>query len=325
MLRRLIYPILSILLLPGIADAQLTTGTVQGTVQDPSGAIVPGVEMALLNVDTNLTLTQHTNDVGTYVFSNVPPGTYRLRAILDGFKTADTTGLVVEVNRNTVVNVKIEPGDLKESVQVVAAADIIDTQSSVVRTNIGTEMITELPSDSRNPLGFAELAPGVDLNTNSLAGGSQMLGLSGVSANVSGARQQQNTFYLDGADNSSIRLNEGLQAPNVEAIAEVQVVTNSNSAEYGRQPGGYFNIITKSGTNQYTAAAFFISAMPLSTPTSGNATEAAYRSPPPTCGRQAARAAAQSCGIRPFSSALISASLIKAPSPARPSATRARG
>jgi hypothetical protein len=257
MLRRLTYSILCLLLLQGAAYAQLTTGTVQGTVQDQSNAIVPGVELALLNVDTNLALTQHTNNLGAYVFSNVPPGTYRLRAILDGFKTAETTGLVVEVNRNTVVNVTIEPGDLKESVQVVAAADIIDTQSSVVRTNIASKMITELPSDSRNPLGFAEMAPGVDLNANALTGGSQMLGLGGVSANVSGARQQQNTFYLDGADNSSIRLNEGLQAPNVEAIAEVQVVTNSNSAEYGRQPGGYFNIITKSGTNDLHGSGFF--------------------------------------------------------------------
>jgi hypothetical protein len=122
-----------VLLFQALTYAQLTTGTVQGTVQDPSGAIVPGVELALLNVDTNLTFTQHTNDLGAYVFSNVPPGTYRLRAILESFKTSDTTGLVVEVNRNTVVNVTIEPGDLKESVQVVAAADIIDTQSSVYR------------------------------------------------------------------------------------------------------------------------------------------------------------------------------------------------
>ena len=144
--RRLTGSILCLLLLQGLAYAQLTTGTVQGTVQDQSNAIVPGVELALLNVDTNLALTQHTNNLGAYVFSNVPPGTYRLRAILDGFKTAETTGLVVEVNRNTVVNVTIEPGDVKESVQVVAAADIIDTQSSVVRTNIASKMITELPS-----------------------------------------------------------------------------------------------------------------------------------------------------------------------------------
>ncbi len=123
--RRFTSLILCVLVLQVFAYAQLTTGTVQGTVQDQSNAVVPGVELALLNVDTNLALTQHTNNLGAYVFSNVPPGTYRLRAILDGFKTAETTGLVVEVNRNTVLNVTIEPGDLKESVQVVAAADII--------------------------------------------------------------------------------------------------------------------------------------------------------------------------------------------------------
>jgi hypothetical protein len=256
MLRRLTSAILGVFLVHAVAFAQLTTGTVQGTVQDPSGAVVPGVELSLLNVDTNLTLVQRSNNSGAYVFSNVPPGTYVLLAKLENFKTSETTGLVVEVNRNTVVNVAIEPGNLAESVEVSAGADIIDTQSSVVRTNISSRMITELPSNSRNPLQFAELAPGVDLNTGSLTGGSQLLGLGGVTASVSGARQQQNTFYLDGADNSAIRLNEGLQAPNVEAIQEVQVVTNSNSAEYGRQPGGYFNIITKGGTNEIHGSSF---------------------------------------------------------------------
>ena len=257
MLRSFVCLALGVLILQGLVYAQLTTGTVQGTVQDPSGAVAPRVELTLWNVDTNLTLVQQTNSVGAYVFSNVPPGAYRLSAKLEGFKTSETTGLVVEVNRNTVVNITIEPGDLTQRVEVNAAADIIDTQSSVVRTNIGAKLITELPSDSRNPLKFAELAPGVELQTGSLTSGSQVLGLGGVRANVSGARQQQNTFYLDGADNSTIRQNEGLQVPNVEAIQEVQVVTNSNSAEYGRQPGGYFNVITKAGTNELHGSGFF--------------------------------------------------------------------
>ena len=237
--------------------AQLTTGTVQGTVQDPTGAVVPGVELTLLNVNTNLTLTQQSNAVGAYIFSNVPPGLYNLRAKLPNFKTSEITGITVEVNRNTVIDVTIGPGDLTQKVEVNAAAEIIDTQSSVVRTNVGARMILDLPSASRNPLQVAELAPGVNMNTGNLTGGSQLLGSSGISANVSGARQQQNTFYLDGADNSSVRQNEGLQMPNVEAIQEVQVVTNTNSAEYGKQPGGYFNVITKSGTNSYHGSGFF--------------------------------------------------------------------
>jgi len=141
-------------------DAQLTTGTVQGTVQDPSGAVVPAVELTLLNINTNLTLTQQSGPVGAYIFSNVPPGNYRLRAKLQNFKTSEISGIPVEVNRSTVIDVTIQPGDLTQKLEVSAAAEIIDTQSAVVRTNVDSRMITELPSSSRNPLAFAEMAPG---------------------------------------------------------------------------------------------------------------------------------------------------------------------
>ncbi|MDX2151303.1 MAG: carboxypeptidase regulatory-like domain-containing protein [Bryobacteraceae bacterium] len=245
------------LLLAATVYAQLTTGTVQGRVIDPSGAVVAGVELSLVQTATNLTFQQTTNAEGLYVFNNVPPGEYSLRTKYASFKSTVINNINVEVNRNTSIAVTIEPGDLQQRVEVNAAAEIIDTQSAVVRTNIGAQMLTVLPSPSRNPLAFAEMAPGVNMNTGALTGGSQVLGLTGVSANVSGGRQQQNTFYLDGADNSTIRRNEGLQMPNVEAIAEVQVVTNTNSAEYGKQPGGYFNVITKSGTNDLHGSGFW--------------------------------------------------------------------
>lgn len=236
--------------------AQLTTGTIQGRVLDSSGATVGGVELELTQVSTNFVLRQTSNAEGLYVFKSVPPGEYSLRTRFAGFKSTAISGLSVEVNRVTSLDVTIQPGDVQQAIEVSAAAEIIDTQSSVVRTNVGSKFLTDLPSSSRNPLSFAEMAPGVSMNTGALTGGSQVLGLSGVSANVAGGRQQQNTFYLDGADNSTIRRNEGLQVPNVEAIAEVQVVTNSNSAEYGKQPGGYFNVITKSGSNEFHGTAF---------------------------------------------------------------------
>lgn len=236
---------------------QLTVGTVQGRVLDKSGAVVAGVQVELTNTATKLILQQTSNAEGLYNFASAPPGEYVLTTRFASFKSAVIKGIVVEVNRVTSLDVTIEPGDLVQRVEVNAASEIIDTQSSVVRTNVGQKLLTDLPSSSRNPLAFAELAPGVTINTGGLTGGSQLLGQTGITASVSGSRQQQNTFYLDGADNSSIRRNEGLQMPNVDAIAEVQVVTNTNSAEYGKQPGGYFNVITRSGSNEFHGSGFW--------------------------------------------------------------------
>ena len=240
-----------------VLSAQLTTGTVQGKVTDRSGAVVQGAELVLTNVETNLVFRQSSADLGNYVFNFVPPGSYTLAARMAGFRSSSVTGILVEVNKNAVVDFTLDVGAVTESVEVSASAEIVDTQSAAVKTNVGAKMITELPTVNRNPLEMAELAPGVIVNSGGFTGGSQMLSSNGMSANVSGGRQQQNTFYLDGADNSGAFRNLGLQMPNTEAVQEVQVVTSSNSAEFGKQPGGYFNVITKSGTNEFHGSAFY--------------------------------------------------------------------
>jgi hypothetical protein len=97
----------------------------------------------------------------------------------------------------------------------------------------------------------------VSVDTSALTAGGQLLGVDGTAANVNGARRQQNSFYLDGTDNSGSYRNLGLQTPNPEAIQEVQVTTSTNTAEFGKQPGGYFNVITRSGTNKFDGAVFY--------------------------------------------------------------------
>jgi hypothetical protein len=247
-----LWPLASLLL-----PAQVTTGSLQGVVKDASGAVMPAVTLELLNTSTNSKQNTQSNNSGIYIFNLVPPGTYRLLAAFPGFKTAEIQGVTVEIGRNTVIDITLQPGDVMQRVEVTAALENVDTQSSVVKANISSRMFSNLPLASRNPLRFAEMAPGVDMQFGSMTGGSQLLGADGASANVSGGRRQQNTFYLDGADNSNVRRNASLQMPNVDAISEIQVVTNSNSAEYGKQPGGYFNVITKSGTNEFHGSAFY--------------------------------------------------------------------
>jgi outer membrane receptor protein involved in Fe transport len=237
--------------------AQQTTGMVQGKIQDQAGAVLAGAKLELVNLATNLTFQQTGSAEGTYVFNFVPPGSYKLRATVAGFKASEISGVNVEINKSTVIDFTLEPGAVTETVSITAGTEQVDTTSAALKTNINSKTILELPLSSRNPLAVAEMAPGVDVQTGGLTGGSQMLNPNGITANVSGGRQQQNSFYLDGADNSGALRNTGLQMPNPEAIQEVQVVTSTNSAEFGKQPGGYFNVITKSGTNEFHGSAFF--------------------------------------------------------------------
>jgi outer membrane receptor protein involved in Fe transport len=259
-LRRAAVGIVAALVCLGVgpaAWAQQTTGSVQGTVFDESKAAVPGATLELRNVATNVTRRLVSDTQGRYLFTFVPPGTYDLRASLTGFKTREVSALGVLVAKNIVVDLVLQPGGIEETVEVTASTDFIETKSAALGTNVSTRQILELPSSSRNVLATAELAPGVAVDTSALTAGGQLLGVDGTAANVNGARRQQNSFYLDGTDNSGSYRNLGLQTPNPEAIQEVQVTTSTNTAEFGKQPGGYFNVITRSGTNKFDGAVFY--------------------------------------------------------------------
>ncbi len=122
--------------------------------------------------------------------------------------------------------------------------------------NVSEKYIKDLPNYTRNVLGYAAMQPGVEINTNQIAGGSQNLNILGTVATVNGNRGQRNNFYLDGMDSRNYR-NEGLQMPNPDAVEEVQISTSNTSAEFGRQVGGVFNVLPKSGTNAFRGSAFY--------------------------------------------------------------------
>jgi hypothetical protein len=232
--------------------AQDISGSVQGRVADPSGAGIPNARVELVNEQTNSSTSQTSNSEGNYIFNLVPPGPYTVRAQAIGFGPASVTGVAVQVNRATRADLTLKVGAVSESIEVSAAVSRVDTVTAQLSTSANTKMVTELPSASRNVLKFAELAPGVTLNNSD----SQVLNIEGSSANVNGNRQGRNVFYLDGSDNTASFRNTALQFPNPEAVQEVNIATSNTSAEFGKQPGGVFNIITKSGTNEFHGSAF---------------------------------------------------------------------
>lgn len=235
------------------ASAQVTTGSVQGTITDPSSAAVPGVQTELVSEGTKITLTQTTGPEGQFIFNLVPPGNYTLRATAQGFRTAVISGIPVEVNKTVRADVVLQVGAVAETIEVSGVASQIDTVSAQVSLNVTPQYVLNLPSSSRNSLAFAEMAPGVTVS-NTL---SQVMNIEGTYASVNNNRSYRNIFYLDGSDNTGSFRNSGLQFPNPEAVAEVSVSTTNTSAEFGKQPGGTFNVITKSGTNQLHGSGFY--------------------------------------------------------------------
>jgi hypothetical protein len=233
--------------------AQDVTGSVQGNVKDPTGASVPNAKVELLNEQTKVVTTQTSDNSGSYIFNLVSPGQYSIRVSAPGFQNAVASGITVEVNKPTRADVSLTVGSLTETIEVSAAVSRVDAVTAQISTTASSKLITELPSASRNVLKFAELAPGVSLTGDQ---SSQVMNIQGAGATVNGNRSGRNVFYLDGSDNTASFRNSALQFPNPDSVQEVNIATSNTSAEFGKQPGGVFNIITKSGTNSIHGTLF---------------------------------------------------------------------
>src|SRR5581483_9434592 len=252
-LRSLLWAACALVLGTYVLFAAETTGTVQGTVTDSSGAVLPGVSLALVNKATGVRTTQTSNASGLYTFNLVPPGTYDVTGTLDGFRASTQTGVVVEINTIIRADLVMAVGGITESIEVVAQTAHVDSESAQVTNNVPEKMVSELPLSSRNTLQLGELVPGIEMANTA----SQMTANEGTHANVNGNRRGRNVFYLDGSDNTGAFRNSALQFPNPEAVQELSVTSSSSSAEFGKQPGGVFNVITKSGTNEFHGSGFF--------------------------------------------------------------------
>lgn len=241
--------------------AQEITGQVRGTIRDSSGGVLPGAAVELRNVGTNIAATQTTGAEGTYTFNFVNPGPYELRVTLDGFKQA-ARRLTVETNGTSTVDLPLEVGSVSETVEVTATAAPVETARAHVSTNVDAKLIQELPNIAFDVTTMVNLAPGatrVGGNTvgGASGGGSQVVDISGNYALGQGTRRSQSSFYVDGAENMGSWRNQALQLPTSDAVQEMQVITSTASAEFGKNPGVTTLLTTKSGTNSFHGTAGF--------------------------------------------------------------------
>jgi len=245
---------LSLLILIAIAFtapawAQKDTGSIVGTVSDPSGAFVAGAKVHVADIDRGSAFETVTNVSGEFVAPDLRVGRYTVTVEKSGFKKAVSVPVNLDVQQRIAVNVTLQVGGINESVEVTGAAPLLETETSELGQVVDNKRVANLPLNGRN---FAQLAL-LTAGTAPSEPGARDEGGYGFSAN--GARSLQNNFLLDGVDNNSNLpdlLNETnyVIQPSVEALEEFKVETNAYSAEFGRGNGAIINATIKSGTNQ---------------------------------------------------------------------------
>src|SRR5438105_2379236 len=238
------------------ALAQTTTGSIVGVVTDPTGASVPGAAVTVMNEGTGIAAIRTTTDSsGNYVATALPPGRYSVSVEHTGFKKALSAGINVSVQDRIGVNIMMEVGQVSETVEVLAVAQALQTDSSYLGQVVDSQRIVDLPLNGRFFTRLALLTSG----TLPTVPGARDEATGGFSSN--GVRPYQNSYLLDGIDNNSLSQDLTNQAsyvygPSPDAIAEFRVQTNSMSAEFGRSGGAVMNVNIKSGSNQLHGSLF---------------------------------------------------------------------
>jgi carboxypeptidase family protein len=252
-----IIPILAALSIgAGIGCAQTVTASITGTVIDSTGASVANVKVTATNTSTAVASTTQTNASGVYNLLFLPVGNYDISAESPGFKKAALGPFKLDVNQIARVDIKLEVGELTQSVEITAVAPILQTESTATGDTITSTKLTSLPLNGRNFASLTLLIPGAistapqNMNTPSRFQGS------GSRPQVNGNREQTNNFLLDGVDvNDSIDNRIGYQ-PNVDALEEVKVITGNGGGEFGNVGGASVVMSIKSGGNSYHGNVF---------------------------------------------------------------------
>jgi len=238
-------------LLASSAFAQVTSGTIFGSVQDPSGAYVKGASVTIMNPANGLTRKVTTNDDGQFVAPNLLPGTYNITVEAAGFKKLEASGVVLSAaDKLNAGAFTLAMGTTQESVTVTADAGQVQLQSNSGERSdlISGKQLNDIALNGRNVLDYMKLVPGVAGTFDGHASGTGGID----SFNINGTRSNQHEFTIDGASNVDTGNNGGTHVTlNPDAIEEVKVLTSNYQAEFGKAAGGQIAITTKAGSNQW--------------------------------------------------------------------------
>lgn len=232
---------------PSVMFGQGTTGRILGRVSDPSGAVLSGVKVTLINDATNVSRDATTNATGDYDFVEIPVGDYHAEFDLNGFKKNVRHNVHLDINQVITLNMTMQLGGAQEVVDVTSEAPLVETTSTQLGTVVNDRAIVQLPLNQRDTYQFLSLQPGVQSEVGAdLYYGSSSTG----SVSVNGGRGRANNFSVNGGDANDLFANLPTVQPSPDSVEEFRILTNGFDAEYGRNSGSVVNVVTKSGTNQ---------------------------------------------------------------------------
>ena len=238
---------------PARAQSQATTGSIEGSVTDSNGAIVPDARIVATNAQTGLTREVTSNTEGLYRLLLLPVGDYDVTIEKQGFASVKRQGVKVQVGQKVPLDIELGAAGASETVSITTEAPIVETTRTQVSSTVSDVAVANLPTNGRNFIDFVLLTPGVtrDVRTGDISFGGQ--------------RGTLNSLQIDGADNNNTFFGQSLgrtgsgRAPyqfSQDAVQEFQVNSNGYSAEFGRAAGAVINVVTKSGTNSFHGTLF---------------------------------------------------------------------
>jgi hypothetical protein len=246
---------MAVFLSVGSLYAQAVNATILGTVTDTGGGVVTGAKVSIVETSTNVAHEVTTNESGNYILPELPPGTYSVTVAHPGFKKEEKTGVAVQVNSNTRVDLQLHPGDITQAIEVSGAPPQLQTDRADTGRTIDTQIVSEMPLGvNRNFQNLLDLVPGTAPETFQH---SQFFNASSsVQTEVNGQPRMGNNLQIEGIDNNERTGLLQILIPPAEAIQTVSVSVTNHDPELGRATGAITNVILKSGTNSYHGSAY---------------------------------------------------------------------
>ena len=254
-MRRIFLTSLMLAALSSSAIAQ-STATLQGTVIDPSGAVVSGAKVTVRNQATGSERIVQTDSNGNYQAAALPPGVYQVEAQAQGFGSQAANGLTLEVSRIVVQNFQLKLGDVTQRVEVTADAQNVETSTITVGQVINQKTVQEIPLNGRHFVDLGLLIPGSVTPPQSGFLTAPLRGQGSFAFNTAGAREDTVNFMINGINLNDMVQNQITFQPSINTVQEFKVNNSTYSAEYGRNSGAIVNIATRSGSNEFHGEGF---------------------------------------------------------------------
>ncbi|HZV59728.1 MAG TPA: carboxypeptidase regulatory-like domain-containing protein, partial [Candidatus Eremiobacteraceae bacterium] len=238
------------------SPAQNFTGSIRGTVSDEQGAGVAGANVKLTQTDTAYTREVTTGVDGIFSFQSIPLGHYSLNVTKQGFKVFTENSIVVHVDDNLTIDVRLSVGAQTETVEVTASTSRVELANAELSGTVSGAQITELPLNGRSFAELVLLVPGVSPDAGFSYDKKGVNG--GADISVNGGPSNGNLWLVDGANNVDVGSNRTLLIyPSLDSIEEFKILTNSYGAQFGGAGGGVITIVTKSGTNDFHGSLYY--------------------------------------------------------------------